>query len=491
MRLIRQLILMLTVGMMGILGAVAFSGSAQAETKARPNIILIMLDDMGYGDAGCYNPESKIPTPNIDRLAKQGMRFTDAHAPGALCVPSRFGFLTGRYPSRHKGYNIKSGTETIASVLKRHSYRTAMVGKWHNGFENINGWKGKLDGGPCGSGFEYFFGIPHSLDIQPYLYIENNHVIQAPTGNTVRGKEATAGIYDSTNWNRIQGAFWRSGKIAPDFKHSEVLGKFTSKAISYIDNHGNTQSKKPFFLYLAYAGPHTPWLPSAEFKGKSKAGLYGDFLMEIDHEIGKVMEALKQAGFKEDPLIMLSSDNGPVWYPQNVKKYGHSSVGPLRGMKADAFEGGHRMPFIASWPGKIPANSVCTDTICLTDIMRTLASVIGEELPEGVGVDSYDILPLLLGEKKEAVRDITIHKSKFLAIRKGKYKYLDGKDSGGFSKEKVSPGAPPGQLYDLENDLGETENLYSKHPEIVKSMKEQLDKFKSSGPGAPNIKDKK
>ena len=478
----------LTKALMAGSGLCWLSVSLRAETKSRkttdntvkkPHVLFIMLDDMGYGDAGCYNPESKIPTPSIDRIAKEGMRFTDAHAPGALCVPSRYGFLTGRYPSRGGRCQIKSGTETIASFLKRHSYKTGMVGKWHNGFDNIDGWKGKLEGGPCGCGFDYFFGIPHSLDIQPYLYIENNHVVQPPTETTVRGKEATAGIYDSKGWNKIQGAFWRSGQIAPDFKHSEVLGKFTKKAISFLHDHRNTQSKKPFFLYLAYAGPHTPWLPSDKFKGKSGAGLYGDFLMEIDHEIGRVIEALERDGFKDNTLIMVSSDNGPVWYPSNTTEYEHSSVGPLRGMKADAFEGGHRMPFVASWPGKIPAGSICRETICLTDIMRTLASVIGEELPEGVGIDSYDILPLLLGEKKGPVRDMTIHKSRFLAIRKGEYKFLDGKGSGGFSKVKVAPGAPPGQLYDLEKDLGETNNIYRQHPEMVEKLKALLNEYKN------------
>lgn len=454
------------------------SQKTSGKTVKKPHVLFIMLDDMGYGDTGCYNPQSKIPTPNIDRLAKAGMRFTDAHAPGALCVPSRYGFLTGRYPSRVGGYQIRSGTQTIASFLKRHSYNTGMVGKWHNGFDKIDGWKGKLKGGPNGCGFDYFFGIPHSLDIQPYLYIENNHVVQPPTKTTVEGKVATAGIYNSKGWNKIQGAFWRSGKIAPDFKHAEVLGKFTKKAISFLRDHKKTQAQKPFFLYLAYAGPHTPWLPSDKFKGKSGAGLYGDFLMEIDHEIGNVIEALEGNGFKENTLIMLSSDNGPVWYPSNTKEYQHSSVGPLRGMKADAFEGGHRMPFIASWPGKIPAGTLCHQTICLTDMMRTLAAIVGEKLPEGVGIDSYNILPLLLGEQTGPVRDLTIHKSRFLAIRKGKYKFLDGKGSGGFSRVKKVPGAPPGQLYDLEKDLGETKNLYRQHPEVVKKLKALLNEYR-------------
>lgn len=457
---------------------------AEAENKSLseqnnpPHILFIMLDDMGYGDAGCYNPESKIPTPNIDRLAEEGMRFTDAHAPGAWCVPSRYGFLTGRYPSRDRSNDIKPGTETIASVLRQNDYNTGMVGKWHNGFENISEWKGKLDAGPYGCGFDYFFGIPHSLDIQPYLYIENDHVVQAPTETTPRGKVVTAGVYDTTGWNDIQGAFWREGRKAPDFKHEEVLGTFTSKAIDFIGNHNRTQPDQPFFLYLAYAGPHTPWLPSAEFMGKSGAGLYGDFMMEIDHEIGKVIKALEEAGLKDNTLILFTSDNGPVWYPRNVEQYSHRSVGPLRGMKSDAFEGGHRMPFIASWPGMIPAGSVCVQTICFTDMMRTFASVVGDTLPEGVGIDSRDILPLLLGKETGPVRDITVHKAGYLAIRKGNYKFLDGQGSGGFTRVEVPQNEPPGQLYDLEKDLGETTNLYRDHPEQVQQFKALLEEYK-------------
>lgn len=450
---------------------------ADAKTIDKPHVLFIMLDDMGYGDAGCYNPESKIPTPHIDRLAGQGMRFTDAHAAASVCVPSRYGFLTGLYPPRQVSCGIPSGTETIASFLKRHSYKTAMVGKWHNGFDNDNGWAGKVEGGPYGCGFDYFFGIPHSLDIQPYLYIENDQVVQSPTGTTVSGWEATSGMYDHSGLTKIQGAFWRAGNIAPGFKHAEVLGTFTSKAVSVIREHGKTNPNDPLFLYLAYAGPHTPWLPSDSFKGKSGAGLYGDFLMEIDHEIGKVIRSLEETGLKENTLIMLSSDNGPVWYPGNTEEYRHRSAGALRGMKGDAFEGGHRMPFIASWPGEIPEGSVCPETICLTDVMRTLAAVIGEELPEGEGKDSVNILPLLLGEKKGPVRDITIHRSKFLAIRKGDYKYLDGKGSGGFTKVKVSREDPSGQLYNLKDDPAETTDLYNRCPEVVKEMKAELEPF--------------
>ncbi len=442
-----------------------------------PNIVFIMLDDMGYGDAGCYNSSSKIITPNIDRLAASGMRFTDAHAPGALCVPSRFGLLTGIYPSLGGRNQISSGTKTIASFLKQHSYTTAMVGKWHNGFDEIGDWQGKIKGGPIGCGFDYFYGIPHSLDIQPYLFIENDRVVAPPSQMIARGKEVTAGIYETEGWNNIQGAFWRAGKIAPGFKHSDVLNIFTGKATSFLKQHQSTRAGQPFFLYLAYAGPHTPWLPSAQFMGKSGAGLYGDFMMEIDAEIGKVIAALEQLGCVENTLILLTSDNGPVWYPDNVKKYGHSSVGPLRGMKFDAWEGGHRMPFVASWMDKIEPGSVCEQTICFTDVMQTFADVIGKPLPENVATDSISFLPLLLGKQNEPVRDSLIVPGRgYVSVRKGDFKYMAPRPRRQAAK-KQPPREP--MLFDLRRDIGETQNVLPQHPEIAKQLEALITNYYS------------
>lgn len=450
----------------------------QSESKIdSPNIVFIMLDDMGYGDAGCFNPNSKIKTPNIDRLAAGGMRFTDAHAPGAFCVPSRFGLLTGSYPLLRGRNHISSGTETIASFLKSHSYVTAMVGKWHNGFEEIGDWQGKLKGGPVGCGFDYFYGIPHSLDIQPYLFIENDHVVAPPSQTIARGKEVTAGIYETAGWTNIQGAFWRPGNIAPGFKHSEVLGIFTEKANSFLKQHQSTRTGQPFFLYLAYAGPHTPWLPSDQYLGNSGAGLYGDFMTEIDAEIGKVNGTLEQLGYAENTLIMLTSDNGPVWYPENLKTFGHSSAGPLRGMKFDAWEGGHRMPFVASWADKIEPGSVCDQTICFTDVIQTFAGVIGKPLPENMGRDSISFLPLLIGEQNEHARDSLIVPGRaYVSVRKGDFKYMAPRPHRQAAK-KQPPREP--MLFDLRRDLGETQNILQQQPEIAKELNALLTTYYS------------
>ena len=252
-----------------------------------------MVDDMGYGDTGCYNPKSKIPTPNIDSLANAGMRFTDAHSPGALCHPSRYGLLTGQHPFRANVESwrtravIRNGQTTIASLLQSNGYRTAMVGKWHLGFDE-NGYENPLPGGPVDRGFDSFFGIRASTDIPPYFYIRDDHAVVPPSASIEANK--------SEGWSAIQGAFWRAGGIAPDLKLKDVLPRFTDEAITVIEDHAETKNKKPLMLYLAYPAPHTPWLPSNKYRGSSKAGMYGDFLVMVDAMIGRVLEALDKAG---------------------------------------------------------------------------------------------------------------------------------------------------------------------------------------------------
>lgn len=443
-----------------------------ASAADKPNILFVMLDDMGYGDVGCFNPDSKIPTPNINGLASGGMRFTDAHTAGGTCVPSRFGFLTGCYPLKNRGYDktIKRGRFTLPALLKEQGYRTGMVGKWHNGFWNWNNKEpnmpDRFEGGPRGCGFDYYFGIPHSLDIQPFLYIENDQAIAKPT------ERVTASNSIDEGWTKIQGAFWREGDIAPGFKHEEVLGKFTAKAIGFLEQQ---KAGHPFFLYVAMTGPHTPWLPSRDFIGKSGAGMYGDFLMEIDDCLGRIFQTLEKTGMANNTLVCLSSDNGPVWYSQDFEKFGHNSVGPLRGMKGDVFEGGHRVPFIARWPGKIKPGTTCDEVICLTDMMATYAAVTEAGLPEGAGLDSFNLLPLMQGSRKPA-RETTLHKGKFRALRKGKYVYLEKAGSGGFTKVETKKKDPP-QLYDLEADLAETKNLYGAMPEKASELKADMDRI--------------
>lgn len=462
----------------------------QAEAGDLPNIVVILVDDMGYGDPQCYNPQSKIPTPNIDSLARDGMRFTDAHASGPLCHMSRYGLLTGRYPFRtdvslwRKQPLIKSGEVTIASILKSAGYRTSMVGKWHLGFDESGGYGGPLPGGPVDCGFDSYFGIRASTDIPPYFYIRGDRAVSPPTDQIAAN--------DSEGWTPIQGAFWRSGGIAPDLKLKDVLPRFTDEAIRVIDAHAGDPSDQPLMLYLAYPAPHTPWLPSAEFDGKSGASMYGDFLMMVDSMIGRVLGALDRADMSKETLVIFSSDNGPVWYEEDVRRFGHDSSGGLRGMKADAWECGHRMPFIARWPGKVAAGSSSDQTICFTDLLATFASIVEKPLPQGAGPDSFDVSPALLGTATGPIRDSLVIRSagKTMTIRAGKWKLIDSLGSGGFSNPKKvqpGPGDPQGQLYDLSADIGETDNQYLSRPELVRKLKAKLVTIRDAGHHRPDF----
>ena len=451
-----------------------------------PNILVILVDDMGYGDPGCFNHQSKIPTPYIDSLAARGMRFTDAHAPGPLCHMSRYGLMTGRYPLRTNVNRwpteplIEQGQETIATLLKKANYHTAMVGKWHCGFKE-NGYDKPLPGGPVDVGFDSFFGIRASTDIPPYFYIRDSNAIDPPSESIQANS--------SEGWSPIQGEFWRAGSIAPGLQLKEVLPRFTNEAIDVIDQHiGDPQHKsKPLMLYLAYPAPHTPWLPSEEFKGKSGAGMYGDFLMMVDTMIGRVLKKLDDVSMSENTLVIFTSDNGPVWYEEDVDRFDHDCSGGLRGMKADAWECGHRMPFIVSWPKQVKPRTVSGKLISFCDLLATFAELTGQELLEDAGPDSFSFLSALL-QKPTArkQRDSLVLKSGrgHLTIRQGKWKYIDSLGSGGFSKpNKVDPkrGKPNAQLYDLQADLEESDNLIEEHPEIASQLKGEMQKIIEQG----------
>ncbi len=443
-----------------------------------PHIVMILVDDMGYGDAGCYNANSKIATPHIDRLAAEGMRFTDAHAAGPLCHISRYGLMTGQYPFRgqpeawRRKATIEPDQLTVGGLLQGQGYRTAMVGKWHLGFHE-NGYENPLPGGPVDRGFHSYFGIRASTDIPPYFYIRGNQAVAPPT-NRISAN-------DSEGWSPIQGAFWREGGIAPGLELKYVLPRFTNEAIDVIWNHKRDHSEQPLFLYLAYPAPHTPWLPFSRYEGKSGAGMYGDFLMMVDDHIGRVLSALDDAGMAQETLVVFSSDNGPVWYEEDVERFDHDSSGGLRGMKADAWECGHRMPFIVRWPGKVKRGSVSQQLIGFTDLLATFAGVIGAPLAPGEGPDSFDFSRVLLGEQTDddPVRESLVVYSGggVPTIRSGPWKLIEGLGSGGFSKpRKVSPEAdgPVGQLYHLGNDIGETQNLYQERPDVVSRLKREL-----------------
>ena len=453
-----------------ILLGVVFIPTAEAATKP-PNIVVILVDDMGYGDPGCFNPESKIPTPHIDRLATAGIRFTDAHAPGPLCHMSRYGLLTGRYPFRtdvkpwRERPLIDEGQMTIASLLQGQGYQTAMVGKWHVGFAE-NGYENPLPGGPVDRGFDSYFGIRASTDIPPYFYIRGDHAVQPPT-NHIEAR-------NSEGWTKIQGEFWREGGIAPDLVLKDVLPRFTEEAIQVIQT---ADRKKPLMLYLAYPAPHTPWLPSPEFQGKSGASMYGDFLMMVDANIGRVLAALDKAGLSEDTLLIFTSDNGPTWFPEDVARFGHDSAAGYRGMKGDAWEAGHRMPLIVRWPGIVTPGSTSDEMICFTDFLATFADLTDTTLPEGAGPDSFSFLPVLTGTQPagKRIRDTLILNSanQSMIVRQGPWKYIDKLGSGGFTKPSViapEDGGPTVQLYNLDEDPGEKHNLALEKPEMVAKL---------------------
>ncbi|MDO8540364.1 MAG: arylsulfatase [Opitutaceae bacterium] len=467
--------------------ALLFGAFTSFGAVAKPNIVVILADDMGYGDPGCFNPKSKIATPNIDRLARDGMRFTDAHAPGALCHPSRYGLLTGQYPSRTDTNVwpgrpvIKDGQMTIASLLRGQGYRTAMVGKWHLGFQE-GGYDKPLPGGPIDRGFHSFYGFRASTDIPPYFFVRGNRAVAPPT------KPIAAN--NTTGWSPIQGAFWREGLIAPDLELKDVLPRLTDEAVAVIQNHTREAAGAPLMLYFALTGPHTPWLPADEFVGRSKAGMYGDFAMMVDAMIGRVLKTLDDTKLSANTLVIFTSDNGPVWYPEDVKRLGHDATGGLRGMKADAWEGGHRMPFIVRWPGKVNAGTSSRQLVCFTDLMATFADVVDTPLPNDAGPDSYSFLPVLLGRPagNRAMRDSLIVKTGLPMIRSGPWKLIAGLGSGGFSKPArvtPGPGEPEGQLYNLDDDIGETKNLYADKPEIVARLKQQLAALEHAGRSRP------
>ncbi len=459
---------------------------AGGKKQGPPNIIFLMADDLGTGDLGCYNKKSKIPTPNFDRLAASGVRFTDSHTPSAVCTPTRYGVLTGRYCWRSRlkrgvlnGYSpllIETDRMTLASFLRSQGYHTGVVGKWHLGLGNAAkvDYSRPLTPGPNTVGFDYFFGIPASLDMAPYVYVENDRVVEAPT-DTVKGSKMR---------RHGGGGFWRAGPIAPSFDFNEVLPKITEKAVSYIEKRA--KHKQPFFLYMPLSAPHTPWMPLKKFQGKSKAGPYGDFVVQVDWTVGQILDALDRLKVADNTLIIVTSDNGAHWLPQDIRMFGHLANFIFRGQKADIWEGGHRVPFLVRWPGHTKKGTTCDETICHTDMLATFAGILGKKLPKNAGEDSFNILPAILGKNKSPIREATIHHSAngTFAIRQGDWVFIEKLGSGGFSKPrtlKPKPGGPKGQLYNLAKDIGQKNNLYLQEPQVVTRLQSLLNRYRKQG----------
>ena len=458
---------------------------------ARPdaNIVIILADDMGMGDIGAYSPSSKVPTPALDTLAAAGMRFTDAHSPSAVCTPTRYGLLTGRYAWRTslkkgvlKGYSpllIDTDRSTIASMLRKKGYATAAIGKWHLGLgsEAVTDYSKPLSPGPNDVGFDYFWGIPASLDMAPYTYVENDRILTSFDGEETGDSEKRRDGGDG---------FWRAGPVARGFVHEQVLPRITARSEEYIREHVEAAGEQPFFLYMPLSAPHTPWLPVPEFIGKSGAGYYGDFAAQVDHSVGRIMQVLEDTGVADNTIVVFTSDNGAHWTPEDIEKWGHRANMEYRGQKADIHEGGHRVPLIVSWPGRVPAASSSGHLTALTDLYATIAEVVGAKPGADDGVDSETILPELLGDSGgQAPRSPVVHHSVrgMFAIRDGDWKLVEGLGSGGFTPPAVieqTEGGPAGQLFNLADDPFERSDLYTERPDIVERLTRTLAEIRAT-----------
>ena len=475
------------------------ASTALAET---PNVVVLLADDLGFGDVHANNADSKIPTPNLDKLASEGMRFTNAHTPTAVCSPTRYALLTGRYAWRTR---LKAGVLretdpplleadrlTLPGMLKQKAYETAAIGKWHLGqtfplldpskpvtHENID-WSKPVIDGPLDHGFTYYFGLAKP----GWAFMENRLALARPTLP-----------FDLTHLPAyLMGANNSKGYKSPGFEFERMLPRFTEEAVGFIDR--SVAAGKPFFLYWTPITPHRPVTPSGDFRGKSAAGPFGDFVMELDWAVGEILQAIERNGATRNTLVILSSDNGPeVDAYRRVLEYEHYSMGNWRGVKRDNWEGGHRVAFLARWPGRVPADRVNDETICLTDIFATVAGIVGHKLPKDAGEDSYDIMPALEGKKlAKAIREATVHHSGSgqLAIRQGDWVLIDhntgdanGRGNGEpawFKRErKVQPHQEGVELFHLGEDPQETRNRAPEEPEVVARMKALLEKYKSEG----------
>jgi arylsulfatase A-like enzyme len=465
--------------------------------KHYPNVIYILADDMGYGDISYLNRDSRISTPNLDRLGQEGAAFTDAHSSSAVCTPSRYSILTGRYNWRStlkhgvlRGYSrplIESGRTTVASMLQRAGYKTACVGKWHLGlgWRELSETEGDVDfsqpltDGPLQHGFDYYYGISASLDMPPYVYIENDRVTQLPDHTTARAR-----VGGEMGW-------WREGPTAPDFRHEEVLPRLTAKALETIERFKDS----PFFLYLPLNAPHTPILPTAEFAGKSGTNAYGDFVLMCDDTVRQVMAKLGELGLADNSIVVYTSDNGcsPEANFPDLARVGHNPSYIFRGHKADIYEGGHRIPLLIRWPAGIPAGTICDEPVCLADLMATIAEIVGVPLAADEGEDSVSNLPAWRGERQAApLREAIVHHSVngSFSIRQGRWKLELCPGSGGWSYPKPGAepeGSPPIQLYDLNADIGEKVNVVAQYPEVAESLRELLKRYVREGRSTPGL----
>lgn len=487
--------------------------SAGGAEAARPNIIFILADDLGYGDIGAYKKQpSKIPTPNVDRIAQEGIRFTDAHSPSSVCSPTRYALLTGRYAWRSSLQQgvvppwgaplLKKEQMTVAEMLRDKGYTTGLVGKWHLGLDwptkdgqpaaagedrlsNVDFTK-PFGGGPLDHGFDRYFGVDVP-NYPPYCFLDGNKTVGIPT------------LPDT---GRADG-FNRPGPMLPGWKLVDILPELNRQAVRFVDE--SAKSGKPFFLYYALTSPHYPVVPAKEFQGKTSVGDYGDFVFQTDWCVGQILEALERNGVAENTLVIFTSDNGPEITGEvdpgvydRVQIYKHHSLDGLRGAKRDLWEAGHRVPFVARWPARIKPGSVTEETACHVDFMRTAAAIVGSELPENMAADSHNLLPVFTGEGYAApVREATVHHSGSgrFAIRQGDWVLIahvtgdDNRQRGEPEWMKKQRGYTahdqPGELYNLKEDLIEKTNLYATQPGKVKELRSLLEKYVAEGRSTP------
>ncbi len=490
--------------------------------RSHPNVVLIFADDLGYGDLGCYGA-TKVRTPNIDMLAAEGRKFTDAHSASAVCTPSRYGLLTGEYPFRANGGKglwgpaqisshllIPTETQTIADVLKSANYDTAAFGKWHLGFkEGKNDWQEPLRPGPQDLGFDYYFGMPVVNSAPPYVYVENDRVVGGDpadplvyVGRNVKDPSPLTPITREAG-ARVGNHFKGAVEAHKEFNDYEVGTRLTKEATEWIAARG----ENPFFLYFSTTNVHHPFTPAERFQGTSEAGAYGDFVHELDWIVGEVMKSLEAAGVADNTLVIFTSDNGGMFNEGGrvAAEMGHKINGDLLGSKFGIWEGGHRVPFIARWPGKIEAGSVSDQLLCSTDLLASFAALTGQQLDDPK--DSINMLPALIENPDKPLRTemfMTPNKQSHMALRRGKWMYIPAQSDGGFTGSKpgqhawggaavttlvgtpssdiedgeIIPGAPPAQLYDLKADRNQTKNVYYEHPDVTQKMADAIKKAK-------------
>lgn len=497
------------------LGMLLLSGVASART---PNILLILADDLGYGDVRCYNDQAKVPTPNLDRLAREGLRFTDAHSPATVCTPSRYGLLTGQMPFRiPRGGVVFTGTGgpsliaagrlTLPAMLKAQGYATAAVGKWHLGltFRDADGaplqagrpedarridYARRIEGSPLDHGFESFFGTACCPGTDwLYAYIDGDRIPSPPTGPLDRTKLPRHPYANDC----------RPGIIAPDFDLPEIDEQFLRRSRDFLARQARAEPRRPFFLYHATQAVHLPSFASKDYRGKSPAGPHGDFIAEFDAHVGLLLADLEKHGLAEDTLVIISSDNGPETTSALRMRadHGHDGARPWRGLKRDAWEGGHRVPLIVRWPGRVKPGMISDRTVSLTDVMATVAEITGQVLPAPAAEDSISFLPTL-ESRPQPGRPFLLTQAAggaaTLTIRKGSWKLITHAGSGGnrYDRGELKDIAPPGpsretgpQLYDLSRDPGETTNLATQRPEIVQELQALLTATRASGRSRP------